>query len=145
MNCKEEVLIRQLNALEHQDMLTLTQKFEELHGFKPGNTTPRNLRKRLAYRLQEIYLGGVSEADANLLSSIADKDPLAQLRPSSVKKIIGQAGTRFKRLWKGVEYEVISAGDGIFEFNGKKYKSLSAIAREITGTRWNGKIFFGVK
>jgi len=53
-------------------------------------------------------------------------------------------GTRFLRIWNDKRYEVIVREDG-FEFEGKTYRSLSAVAREITGTRWNGKIFFGYK
>ena len=52
-------------------------------------------------------------------------------------------GTKLVREFKGKRYTVIVLNDG-YEFNGKKYKSLSAIANKITGTRWNGKKFFGV-
>ena len=145
MSGHEAILARQLDAIGHQNMLELTGKFEELYGFKPGNTTPRNLRKRIAYRLQEIYLGGLSDKDAETLAAIADKDPLANLNQGKAPKVINREGTRFKRVWKGVEHEVVALGDGRFEFQNQTYKSLSAIARKITGTRWNGKLFFGVK
>lgn len=145
MGDHEAILARQLDKIGHQNMLELTQKFEELYGFKPGNTTSRGIRKRIAYRLQEIYLGGLNDRDLATLEAIADKDPLANLEQNGTRKVINREGTRFKRVWKGVEHEVLAIGDGTFEFNGRKYKSLSAIAREITGTRWNGKLFFGVK
>lgn len=145
MSGHEAVLARQMDVIGRQNMPELTQKFEELYGFKPGNTTPRGIRKRIAYRLQEIYLGGLSDRDIETLEAVADKDPLANLDPRGTRKVINREGTRLKRVWKGVEHEVIAVGDGTFEFNGKKYKSLSAVAREITGTRWNGKLFFGVK
>jgi hypothetical protein len=145
MKNHEEILVRQLAIIGHQNLPELKQKFEELHGFKPGNTTPRNLRKRIASRLQEIYFGGLSDEDMETLNAIADKDKLANLDQSGIPKVINREGTRFKRVWKGTEYEVLAIGDGTFEFNNKKYKSLSSIAREITGTRWNGKLFFGVK
>ena len=145
MGDHEAILLRQLETVRHQNLLGLIQKFEELYGFKPGNTTSRGLRKRIAYRLQEIYLGGLSDKDLAALEAIADKDPLANLNQNGMRKVINREGTRLKRVWKGNEYEVIAVGDGTFEFNGKGYKSLSAIAREITGTRWNGKLFFGVK
>lgn len=145
MGDHEAILLRQLETVRHQNLFGLIQKFEELYGFKPGNTTSRGLRKRIAYRLQEIYLGGLSDKDLAALEAIADKDPLANLNQNGIRKVINREGTRLKRVWKGNEYEVIAVGDGTFEFNGKGYKSLSAIAREITGTRWNGKLFFGVK
>jgi Protein of unknown function (DUF2924) len=53
-------------------------------------------------------------------------------------------GTRLLREWQGVEQFVIVTKDG-FEWQGRPYKSLSAIARAITGTRWNGWTFFGLK
>lgn len=53
------------------------------------------------------------------------------------------AGTRLVREWNGIEHTVTVLRDG-FEFEGRKYKSLSAIARAITGTRWNGRRFFGI-
>ena len=54
-------------------------------------------------------------------------------------------GTRYQRVWKGQKYEVTVLEDGKFEYAGEVFNSLSAIARNITGTRWNGKLFFGVK
>jgi len=48
-------------------------------------------------------------------------------------------------MWKGKKYEVVVLGDDKFEMSGEVYSSLSAVARAITGTRWNGKLFFGVK
>ena len=53
-------------------------------------------------------------------------------------------GTRFVRIWKDRRYEVLAHENG-FEYEGRMFRSLSAVAREITGTRWNGKIFFGLK
>ena len=54
------------------------------------------------------------------------------------------AGTRLIREWQGVEHTVTVLDDG-YEYQGRPYKSLSAIARAITGTRWNGWVFFGVR
>ncbi len=54
------------------------------------------------------------------------------------------AGTRLIREWQGVEHHVTVLTDG-YEYQGRKYKSLSAIARAIAGTRWNGPLFFGLR
>lgn len=59
-------------------------------------------------------------------------------------ELIIKSGTKFIRQWQGKKHEVEAAGS-VFIYNGETYKSLSAIARKITGTRWNGKVFFGVK
>lgn len=145
MEGNEKILARQLDAVNRKGMAELTEKFEELYGFKPSKTTSRNLRKRIAYRLQVIYYGGISDRDMETLEALADKDPLANLRVADARKITQREGTRFRRVWKGVEYEATALGDGTFDFKNKTFRSLSAIAREITGTRWNGKLFFGVK
>jgi hypothetical protein len=59
-------------------------------------------------------------------------------------ELIVKSGTKFIRQWQGKVHEVESSGSA-FIYNGENYKSLSAIARKITGTQWNGKLFFGVK
>ena len=140
-----QILKRQIDALQHKNMLEVREKFQELHGFDCGNTTVRNLRKRIAYRLQELYYGGVGETDLNILGDIADKDPLSNLKAVAARKITKLRGTKYYRVWKGKKYEVTVADGGQFIYEGEIYKSLSAVARKITGTRWNGKVFFGVK
>lgn len=55
------------------------------------------------------------------------------------------AGTVLTREYKGVEYRVVATADGQYEFQGRTFASLSMIAREITGTRWSGPLFFGLK
>jgi hypothetical protein len=60
------------------------------------------------------------------------------------QELIVKSGTKFIRQWQGKTHEVESAGSA-FIYSGDSYKSLSAIARKITGTQWNGKLFFGVK
>ena len=82
--------------------------------------------------------------DLFLLEQIADGDPQANLRYGK-NGVSHVCGTRYQRVWKGKKYEVTALGNGKFEYDGTVYQSLSAIAREITGTRWNGKLFFGVK
>lgn len=111
-----------------------------------GNGQVRTkLRRRLAYRIQELHFGGLSDNDKEILIRIADGDPMANLQNKAKGMISKLRGTRYQRVWKGKKYEVIVLGDGTFEYDGTVYQSLSAIAREITGTRWNGKLFFGVK
>ncbi len=80
MKTDKKLLIRkQIDVANSMSMPELQAKFLELHGFDCGQTSPRNLRKRIAYRLQEIYFGGLSAADAEILDTIADNDPLANL------------------------------------------------------------------
>jgi hypothetical protein len=140
-----ELIKRRIKALNQLGLFELKEKFFDLHGFQCGETTVRNLRKRLACRMQEICYGGVSDEDMATLEALADRDPLANLRNVASTRLNMVKGTCYIRVWKGREYEARSSGDGSFEYDGRKFKSLSAIAREITGTRWNGKLFFGVK
>ena len=146
MKTDKRLLVRKQIALANSmTMPELQAKFLELHGFDCGQTSPRNLRKRIAYRVQEIYFGGLSAADAEILDTIADNDPLANLEQVPARRLTKTPVTRFCRVWKGIMHELIAIGDGTFEYDGNRYKSLSAVARKITGTRWNGKLFFGVR
>ena len=140
------LLKRQVAALAAMDVAALRAKFEELYGFQSPNSFPDNLRRRITLRLQEIYIGGLDEADAALLDEIADRDPLSHLEsPAPARRMSRTPGTRYQRVWKGRTYEVKVLPGGTYEYDGKEYKSLSAIAGVITGGHWNGKLFFGVK
>jgi hypothetical protein len=109
---------------------------------------PPNLRKELmvpilAYRMQEREFGGLSHAARRRLREVAVSlrtDKPSQERPDSAP----QTGTRLLRVWRGETHEVIATGSG-YEYRGQTYSSLSKIAREITGTRWSGPLFFGVR
>ena len=109
---------------------------------------PPQLRKELlvpvlAYRMQEREFGGLSHAAKRRLREVAASlrtDKPSQERPDSAP----QTGTRLLRVWRGETHEVIATGSG-YEYRGQTYSSLSKIAREITGTRWSGPLFFGVR
>ncbi len=140
-----ELITRQLKRLDAMNFSELKEKFCELFGFEAGQTNAVNLRRRLACRIQELHFGGLSENDKEILSRIADGDPMANLKDKANSAISKLRGTRYQRVWKGQKYEVSVLEDGKFEYAGEVFNSLSAIARNITGTRWNGKLFFGVK
>ena len=145
MTVNTEILHRQIDALDKKSLSELQGQFEELYGFVPGDTNAKNLRQRIAYRLQEITLGGLGEADVALLERIADVDPLANLKPTGDGRQPCSRGTRLKRVWQGKEYEVLVLGNGRFVLDGREYTSLSTVAKVITGKKWNGRLFFGVK
>ncbi len=103
------------------------------------------LERRIAYRLQEIEFRKV---DPNLLDR--NKRRIASLiETGQVKKRDPDyrpvAGTMLTREYRGVTHQVVSMGGGEYNFEGRTYRSLSVIAREITGTRWSGPAFFGLK
>ena len=100
------------------------------------------MRRALAYRMQEQALGGLDRAMRRRLDKAAAD--LAAGRPltSPAPKI--KPGTRLLREWQGVVHEVIVLERGV-EYRDRTWPSLSAVASEITGTRWSGPRFFGLK
>lgn len=99
---------------------------------------PDLLRRGIAYRLQEQVLGGLSKR------AVRDLEKTAAALASPKKPKALKVGTRLVRSWHGVTHSVIVLEDG-FVFEDKLYGSLSAIAEAITGTRWSGPRFFGLK
>ena len=141
---KKEILERKLSQLEDLTWEEQKEMFFELFGFDCGLSNGKNIKKRLFNKLQEIYLGGVSESDQLILRRIAENDARANLRQVGKNRNMTQ-GTRLVKEWKGKIYTVTITVDGRYEYDGEIYRSLSAIADKITGTHWNGKKFFGVK
>ena len=105
------------------------------------NLSPDLLRLGIAYRLQEQKLGGVKRSTKSLLRQVAARSLDGNGSNAMPRKLT--PGTRLVRDWHGVGYTV-TVLDGGFEYDGKRWKSLTAIARAITGTHWNGPRFFGL-
>jgi hypothetical protein len=108
----------------------------------------RKLRRNLmipilAYHLQEQAYGGVKAATRKRLQQLAAELEQNQKAPSRLAPQL-KAGTKLLRQFQGEIHEVLIAYDG-FEYRGKRYVSLSEIARQITGTRWSGPLFFGLR
>ena len=136
-------VLRQLAALQKMPFSELQEKWRDLYGTEPPHFKSTFLKKRLAFRIQELFYGGLDEATRNRLDEIADK---AEGKKAKSKiEVDGKIlpGTRFTREWKGRIYETIVREDG-FEYNGRMYRSLSAIATAITGTQWNGRKWWGL-
>ena len=108
----------------------------------PSHASDDYMRSVLAYRIQEGAGPKLSAATRRRLEKIAagfDGDP--SYRPVTSARM--KAGMKLLREWNGVTHEVNVLDDG-FEYRGKRHKSLSAIARGITGARWSGPRFFGL-
>jgi len=117
--------------------------WRELTGTEPPPYNRTFLVKRLAYRIQELAFGGLSvQAERRLDDLVDELDGKKKPRPKDMTAPI--VGTKLIREWQGVMQEVTTLTDG-FEWQGRRYQSLSAVARAITGTRWNGPLFFGLR
>lgn len=132
--------IKELPTLQRSQLLDLW-----LNNF--GKPAPAGIRRELiipilAYRLQEQAHGGLNKETIAKLRKIAndcDQKSTSSRRSHRIKP-----GTRIVRHWNGKPHEVTVVNDG-FLYRGTTYKSLSEIARQITGTRWSGPLFFGLK
>jgi hypothetical protein len=143
----------EIGALAGLDLSALRARWRELYGADPPvHMSPELILRAIAYRLQEEAFGGLSAALRAKLASAADaaakggrRKPGADarayrvLRDQSVKP-----GTKFLREWNGRMIEVIAMADGRYLHEGEIHRSLSAIARKITGTQWSGPAFFGI-
>ena len=100
------------------------------------------LLRALAYRAQEQGLGGLRSITRRRLARAAQD--LGSERGQLTRPVVIKPGTRLLREWQGVIHEVMVLEEGA-RYRGKAWRSLSAVAREITGARWSGPRFFGLK
>ena len=141
--------IADLDNLSHEELCKL---WRTLSGKDPVASNRPYLIKRLAYRIQELAYGGLSDKARKTMDEIADAHGFDENggsldgRRTERKRKVGVpiVGTRLVREWNGRDYEVIVVYGG-FEYEGRRYRSLTAIATAITGTHWNGRAFFGLK
>jgi hypothetical protein len=138
-------VLRRLNALGTATTADLKQQWRELFGKEPPQFSRPFLQSRLAHRVQELAFGGLRPETIARLEALGEKldgGNIVLRRIRADDRPI--TGTRLVREYRGVEHVATVLADG-FEFEGRPYRSLSAIARAITGTRWNGWTFFGLR
>lgn len=137
-------ILSQIAALKALSAPELKTRWRELFQGDPPPYNRRFLESRLAYRIQELAFGGLSAATEKRLKALAvdTVSKKAKGAPKQADRPI--AGTRLIREWQGIEHHV-TVRDTDFEYQGRPFQSLSAVARTITGTRWNGLVFFGLK
>ena len=140
----DKVLARVL-ALKTTPISDLKQLWRDLFATEPPPFNRRFLENRLAYRLQELAYGGLKTTTVKYLKQLGEQLDGGKLRVRSRRADDRPvAGTRLIREWQGTPHEVIVQPDH-FEYRGTRYKSLSSVARAITGTTWNGWAFFGLR
>jgi hypothetical protein len=132
-------------ALKTGSVAELKDQWRSLFAAEPPPYNRHFLESRLAYRIQELAYGGLTPATLERLEALGeqlDGGNVVLRRIRHDDKPI--AGTRLIREYRGIEHCVTVRQEG-YEYQGRPYSSLSAIARAITGTRWNGWAFFGLK
>jgi hypothetical protein len=140
----DSVLAR-VAALKTTSTPELKQQWRDLFGKEPPPFNRRYIESRLAYRIQELAYGGLKPETLRRLRELGEQ--LDGGRIDVRKRRVDDrllTGTRLIREWQGVEHTVTVLADG-FEYQGRPYKSLSAVARAITGTQWSGPLFFGLR
>ncbi|OYW53880.1 MAG: hypothetical protein B7Y80_00075 [Hyphomicrobium sp. 32-62-53] len=139
-----DTVLAQIAALKEKPIHALKQHWRDLFETEPPPYNRRFLEHRLAYRIQELAYGGLKPETLRTLRALGETldggDPVKRKQPASTRPV---AGARLIREYQGVEH-CVTVRDHDFEYQGRPYKSLSAIARAITGTQWNGRAFFGL-
>ena len=141
----------QIAELHQLPMRDLQDRWRALIGADPPHYNRSFLIRRLAYRLQELAYGGLSQAARASMDELLAQAGCDELGSPQVKKPLARGrrelpivGTRLIREWNGQPHEVTAVPGG-FAHRGRRYRSLTAIAELITGTHWNGPSFFGVR
>lgn len=141
---KQDVLGR-LAALKTASTAELKGEWRALFGNEPPAYSRKFLEARLGYRIQELGLGGLRAETVAKLEALGEqidgKNVTLRRTHQHQRPLVG---TRLVRDWQGVEHVVTVTRDG-FEWQGRPYQSLSSVARAISGTRWNGWTFFGLR
>ena len=153
MTAAHDELMHEIASLRRLPVSALRERYLELFG---EETTSRNkdyLFKRIAFRMQEKKYGSLSKAARDRAKKLVEKAPTRRRPPKGASEALPQphqrdprlppVGSTLARIHNGAEHQVTVLEEG-FEHDGKRYKSLSQVARAITGTRWNGFLFFGL-
>lgn len=155
----DKSMLGEINDLQRMTIAELQVRWRELYGEETRSRNRDFLWRRLAWRVQELEYGGLSDRararidelapDTFVRARVPTPPPSAppavdprQRRP--VRDIrLPTPGSVITRTWRGREIGVVVRDDG-FEWEGQYFKSLSAVARAVTGARWNGHLFFGL-
>ena len=132
-----------LARLETLDLSAMRQEWRRLYRAEPPRLSRDLMMRALAYRIQEIAFGGLSKATLRRLAGLAAEfESDGRIATPAQPRI--KPGARLVREWHGRTHAVVVTEEG-FEFEGKLYRSLTGIAREITGAAWSGPRFFGTR
>jgi hypothetical protein len=145
-------LLQQVAAIQELGAAELVDRYREVFGEAPRTRQPAWLRSRIAWRLQADAAGGLSPAATRRLDALIseirlptgdDAAPRTERAKLPRDPRRPRIGTLLTREWRGGELRVVVV-EGGFEHEGVVYKSLSAVAKAVTGAHWSGNLFFGV-
>ena len=132
----------EIAALASLGIRDLKSRWRAWYGTEPPARISRELlTSAIAYRLQEREFGGLAPATRRLLEGVA-ADRSSRRLVARARKVA--PGALLIREWRGAAHQVTVHDDGVV-YRGKRYGSLSEVARLITGTRWSGPLFFGLR
>ena len=152
-----ELKLSEILELKQKPLAEIQAKYKALFAQESTSSNKVFLWRKIAYRMQELEYGGLSTETRGKIQELIKKyDPVnnTSVRPDNVAEQAGKKkinrdrrlpipGTVVTKEYKGRTFEVKIVASG-FEYNNKVYKSLSAIAKEITGAHWNGYLFFNL-
>ena len=147
-----KTIAQEIAELRGMTVPPLVKRYRRLWGREPKVKNRTWLWKRCAWKVQEQRLGGLSKvAKRRLEELIAEIDlPIGERQSTVTGALRGRvraedhkAGTVFARVWKGREVRTVAV-EGGYEWDGVVYRSLSAVAKAVTSSHWNGRLFFGL-
>lgn len=138
----EPTVATRVAALSKLPMPELWALWDRYFPRRPAHHHRGYVEGRVAYKLQEDAFGGLAEESRRQLIRIgAAQSKIKRQRQTEVRVV---PGTVLVREFAEREHRVTALPDGGFEYSGERFKSLSAVARRITGTQWSGPLFFGL-
>ncbi|WP_240127121.1 DUF2924 domain-containing protein [Thermomonas alba] len=144
MNDKQASVAARIAELGHLPMAELWAIWDRYFERRPEHPNRTHVESRIAYKLQEEAFGGLAPETRQRLEAIGVKHSKIKLR-ARPRKFDFAPGTVLLREWGEREHRVTVDADGLFEYEGRRFKSLTAVARHISGTHWSGPAFFGLK
>jgi hypothetical protein len=132
-----------LHALSNMKMPELWALWDQFFVRRPARPNRTHLESRLGYKLQEQAYGALPTGTRDMLADYGARFSKIKTAAPSTRTVL--PGTTLLREFDGKKYKVTVLADGGYEYDGHQYKSLSAIAKLITGTQWSGPAFFGLK
>jgi hypothetical protein len=157
----DKTVTAQIAALRKMTVAELQREWERLYGEPTRNRNKTLLWKRLSWRVQELAFGGLSDCARQRLEELAAGTSVGNRTPQSAANLaevkagrttipdrkpnrdprLPSPGTVLTRQYHGREIRALTLDDG-FEWDGRHFRSLSAMARAVTGAKWNGRLFF---